>query len=206
MVINKIKEINKTKPTSYTKQQIEFWKKVILELLEINPHEVENIMILKQSTKIAFSFFKYRLYIYKTEELIKLLRLLEKWSKLSEQQKDKKLISHFYWHSWHISHHLFKKTWNIIYANKSEKYFEKALYKYKNDINYEMMVNYNIIELWNKVILKEKDIKLKKKWIKITIQKINKQLELLNKNNKKNNINYYKEIKYNLENQLKNIK
>jgi len=62
------------------------------------------------------------------------------------------------------------------------------------------------IQFWKKVILKEKDIKLKKKWIKITIQKINKQLELLNKNNREKNIYKYKKLKSNLENYLKNIK
>jgi len=206
-IIGQIQKINNTPHSSYTKQQIEFWKQIILELLEINPCEVGKIIVLKQSTKLAFSFFRHKLYIYKKDELIKLLRLLEKWTKLSEQQEDKKLISHFYGHTWYIAQCIFKRTWNITYANKSEKYFEKALDKYENDIGYKMMINNNIIKLWNNIIFDtKKDIRIKKKWIKITIQKINEQLELFNKNNKINKENKYKTLKSNLENYLKNIK
>ena len=50
---------------------------MILELLSINPYEVENPAMLKRATKLAFIFFVQKLYNYSLKELVKILRLNE---------------------------------------------------------------------------------------------------------------------------------
>ena len=163
----------------HTKNEILLWKKIIQELLEIKSHEVQNIYILKKSTKIAFLFFKWKKYFFSIDELKKLLRLNEIWIKLSKQIDDLKIHSHFYWHAWYVAKQLFKKTSHILYANKCLKYSNKALETYKNNIKYKIQINSNIINLWKNFFnLKHKDKKLFKKWCKITIKTVKTQLKI----------------------------
>ena len=193
---------------NYKQSEIIEWQKIIQELLEIQPHEVKNIYALKQSTKIAFLFFNKRKYFFSIEELKKLLRLNERWIRLSEQAQDYKLNSHFYWHAWYVAKQLFKKTLQIEYSIKSLKYSKQALEKYNNNIKYQIQINNNIINLWEYIILKSKNNKLSKKWLKITLKKVEEQLNInLNYPNYINNIslNNLNNTKIKLQDMLKNI-
>ncbi len=196
------------KNNNYTENEIIKWQKIIQELLEIHPYEVKNIYALKQSTKVAFLFFKWRKYFFSIEELKKILRLNEVWIKLSEQVQDYKINSHFYGHAWYIAKHLFKKSLQIEYAEKSLKYSKKSLEKYENNIKYKIQINNNIINLWEHLIWKSKDKKISRKWIKIILKKIDEQLEI---NINYPNIiiiqkmNYLNNTKIKLQDMLKNI-
>lgn len=174
-----LNELTSKHRDEYNTNDIEKWKKIIQELLEIQPHEIQNIYELKQSTKIAFLFFKWKKYFFSVDDFKKILRLNEFWIKESEKLKDYKLKSHFYWHAWYIAQQLFRSTFNKEYADKALKYSNKALEKYENDITYQIQINNNIINLWD-FFLKQtiKDKKLVKKWIKITLKKIEEQFEI----------------------------
>ena len=168
--------------SNHTENEIKKWQEIIKNLLEINHFEVENIYTLKQFTKIAFLFFKWKKYFFSINELKKILKFNEFWIKWSEKIKDYKLKSHFYWHAWYIALIIFKKTLNKEYSKKALQYSKKALDTYNNDIFYQIQINNNIINLWN-YFLKQtnKDKKIIKKWFKIIINKVEKQLEI-NKN------------------------
>jgi len=175
---NTLYKLNNKHYKDYTKEEIAKWKKMILELLSINPYEVENPAMLKRATKLAFIFFVQKLYNYSLKELVKILRLNEVWIKLTKTSQDKKLHSHFYWHAWYISLHLFKITREMIYAKKTEQYCNNALINYKNDIYYKININNNIIDLGQYIVKYNKDKKVVRKWIKITIRKLEDQIQI----------------------------
>jgi len=208
---NILEQLTQNPHHNYTEYEIIKWRKIIKELFELHPHEIKNVYLLKQSTKIAFLFFRWKKYYFSIEELKKLLRLNEVWIRLSEQIQDYKTNSHFYWHGWYIAWYLFRKTLQREYAEKSLKYSKKALEKYKNNIEYQIQINRNIISLWRQVIINnngKKNKKLFKKWLKITIKKIDEQLYIntqypnIISTMKVNNIN---NMKIQFQNMLKNI-
>ena len=66
----------------------------------------------------------------------------------------------------------------MIYAKKTEQYCNNALINYKNDIYYKININNNIIDLGQYIVKYNKDKKVVRKWIKITIRKLEDQIQI----------------------------